>query len=94
MFALAFVASFLFTPSLASLSIVGRLTSCPGGSSDQSNFALLAVSEVHNVFQARMTLALGSDGSSGSSGWLGVSSLPLSATIVLICHMFCRTQTL
>ena len=94
MFALAFIASFIVTPSLASLSVVGRQASaCPyNGTSDQGNFTLLAVTK--SVLGIRRQLALVSDGSSGPSGYIGVSSLPLSATIVLIRRIFCRSQTI
>ena len=107
MLALAFIASFLVTPSLASLSIARRQE--PGcqyngtadqsncncqynGTADQSNFTLLAVIKSDDGIQ--MQLALVSDGSSNSSGLIGVSSLPLSATIVLIRRIFCRPQTM
>jgi len=94
MYALAIVASFLVTPSLASPSIVARLTAaCTyDGTLNQTNFTLLAISKT--PLGIRIPLALGSNVSSSSTGWIGVSSLPLSATIVLIRHIFCRAQTL
>jgi hypothetical protein len=91
MYALAVVASLLVTLSLASPSIVERQTSSGCATSDHTNFTLLAI---NSALEIQLYVGLATDQNSADFGWLAVSSLLLSATIVLMRHIFCRAHTL
>ena len=90
MYALVVVASLLVTLSLASSSIVERdISTC--STSDRANFTLLAID---SDLGTQSNLGLVINKNLPNYGYLAVSSLLLSATIVLIRHIFRRQQTL
>jgi hypothetical protein len=91
MYALAVVASLLVTLSLDYSPIVEGKAPPPGcATSDRANFTLFAVDSTGTPF----TLGLVYDQNSTGVVHLAVSSLLLSATIVLIRHIFRRAQTM
>jgi hypothetical protein len=90
MYALAIVALLLVTLSLANSPIVERESSSLCAMYDRANFTLLAIDSDHGN---QSSLGLVEEQNSPGFAALQVSSLLLSATIVLIRHIFRRSQT-